>query len=272
MVAATTTPAEQGEQADAARHVAILAADGAEHPVQTNDQNQPQQQKKKEQENESTIRSLQTLPSEWDHDIAQEGGGKEEDDERYGEECELLNMRWISPSDVKSAHSVSLWELHVCREFLLAAEVNPRRLKRIVNTYQVIRSIARRMPESDDAPDGAKVGDIPAFRRFCGKLTKWVVLSECYPYRMSLLVLKIFDFEQKHHTNRLVKAHPTKSKLYSFCEEGSHENMHLDRDMPIAGVFYEHVERLVHTNDLAYSFLRLETTARSLQVSGLPVQ
>jgi hypothetical protein len=34
--------------------------------------------------------------------------------------------------------------------------------------------------------------------------------------------------------------------------------MHLDRDMPIAGVFYEHVERLVHTHDLADSFLRLD--------------
>ena len=67
------------------------------------------------------------------------------------------------------------------------------------------------MPMSEHEPDGNKVAASPQFREFCGKLIKWLVLCECYPYRMSLLVLKIFYFEQKHETNLLVEKAPTKA-------------------------------------------------------------
>merc|ERR1719183_286503 len=100
------------------------------------------------------------------------------------------------------------------------AEANPRRLKRMLNTYQVIKAVANAMPMSEDEPNGDKVAASPRFLEFCGKLIKWLILCECYPYRMSLLVLKILDFEQKHLTNYLVKSHHASSQLYSFKTPG----------------------------------------------------
>ena len=46
---------------------------------------------------------------------------------------------------------------------------------------------------------------LPGWKEFSSKLVKWVCLCELYPYRMSLLVLIVLDFEQKAAMNRLVK-------------------------------------------------------------------
>ena len=48
------------------------------------------------------------------------------------------------------------------------------------------------------------VRDLPAWTdgKFRRKLVKWTCLCECFPYRMSLLVLIVNDFEQKGQVNQ----------------------------------------------------------------------
>ena len=86
----------------------------------------------------------------------------------------------------------------------LVLESNPRRLKRVMQTFTLVTEVARRKPQSEEARD-AFIGQLPAWPAFSSKLVKWTCLCELYPYRMSLLVLLVLDFEQKSAMCRLAE-------------------------------------------------------------------
>jgi hypothetical protein len=123
--------------------------------------------------------------------------------------------------DANASHSVSAFELAVFHMFMREVDSNPRRIKRLVNTYQLVCAIARLMPLDEDDPAGPKIGEgghphSAAFSKFRGKLIKWLVLCECYPYRMSLLVLKLTDVQQMYRTNENVERHTEHARLFRY--------------------------------------------------------
>ena len=62
---------------------------------------------------------------------------------------------------------------------------------------------------------------LPGWKEFSSKLVKWTCLCELYPYRMSLLVLIVLDFEQKAAMNRL--AHRREKELRQELKRQSDE-------------------------------------------------
>ena len=73
-----------------------------------------------------------------------------------------------------------------------------------MNIFQVIVEVAKHRALSEDTPDKLVYKD-PRWHPFTAKLIKWICLCECYPYRMSLLVLIITDFAQKGALNAIVE-------------------------------------------------------------------
>ena len=51
---------------------------------------------------------------------------------------------------------------------------------------------------------------------FRPKVAKWLCLCECYPYRMSFLVLILMDFVQKEQVNRHRFTHPSRTSNYGL--------------------------------------------------------
>eukprot|EP00937_MAST-01D_sp_MAST-1D-sp2_P004761 g4761.t1 len=201
--------------------------------------------------------------------VGDEGGDERKEEKADGEDQQTpLGHLYEAGDGATTQYSVSLFETQVIQDILGRVDPNPRRLKRLINTYQVVRAVANYTPLDQNKPDGVLLGDrnakhAPRFREFCAKLIKWLVLCECYPYRMSLLVLKILDFQAMCKTNENVKGHKGagKSKLFKFvkAENGDDVGMkHLDSDLPISAIFYEHVERVVDSNRMAEKFLRLD--------------
>jgi hypothetical protein len=186
--------------------------------------------------------------------------------------------------DANASHSVSAFELAVFHMFMREVDSNPRRIKRLVNTYQLVCAIARLMPLDEDDPAGPKIGEgghphSAAFSKFRGKLIKWLVLCECYPYRMSLLVLKLTDVQQMYRTNENVERHTDHARLFRYtttatataaaaavtATSASSSAVQLDATMPIAAAFYEHAGAFVHCG-YAGQFLRLDDDAEQLSV------
>ena len=85
---------------------------------------------------------------------------------------------------------VSPHELASFEKFITEVDRNPRRLKRIVNTCQLATEVAKHIPVAEDRPEELVYKD-ERWLPFTSKLIKWLCLCECYPYRMSLLVLII---------------------------------------------------------------------------------
>ena len=107
---------------------------------------------------------------------------------------------------------VSQHEMRVFKRMCLVIEPNPRRLKRVMQTYTLISEVAKRRAVDEGQPD-VMVGKLPQWRAFTSKLVKWTCLCELYPYRMSLLVLTVTDFEQKQTVNRLAHKRNSRSTL-----------------------------------------------------------
>ena len=85
---------------------------------------------------------------------------------------------------------VSPNEVAYFKKFISEVDRNPRRLKRIVNTYQLVAEVAKHRAVAEDRPEELVYKD-ERWSPFTSKIIKWICLCECYPYRMSLLVLII---------------------------------------------------------------------------------
>eukprot|EP00854_Cymbomonas_tetramitiformis_P000402 gene402-755_t len=169
-----------------------------------------------------------------------------------------------------SAHQkVSFEELEVFTYLARALETNPRRIKRIMNTYTLITEVANNKTVSDFDP--RPISKLPAWATFRYKLIKWVCMVECYPYRMSLLVLLILDYDQRHATNTVVSTHPKKDLMFKFFCKGakipSETNDTEEEYLPVnrlpdnqllSRIFYEHVERFLYVHKQADKMMRLD--------------
>ena len=69
---------------------------------------------------------------------------------------------------------------------------------------QVINSVAHNTLVDDEDVKRGFVDKDDRWDEFRSRLIKWIILAECYPYRVSLLVLQILDREQKAMVNKSV--------------------------------------------------------------------
>jgi hypothetical protein len=80
-------------------------------------------------------------------------------------------------------------------------ECNPRSLKRILNVLQVISEVVKVMHVNDDMPVDLVV-DHELWPQLSRKIAVWVFLCEAFPYRMSFLVQRLQDLNQKVSYNK----------------------------------------------------------------------
>lgn len=85
--------------------------------------------------------------------------------------------------------------LSALQDVSLYLDPNPRKLKRIANILQLISEVAKNKPISEMTSE--KLSEAPEWSLFMVKMAKWVGLSECYPFRTSLLVQILEDMDQK---------------------------------------------------------------------------
>ena len=122
------------------------------------------------------------------------------------------------------------------------------------------------------------VGDDNKWISLRPKLAKWLCLCECYPYRMSFLVLLITDLVQKEQVNRLRRSHPSLRNGYQLVHYGrgipstadesstsaagadntSTSNLELPDNMPIVEAYFRHVERYIYSHASSKKMLSLD--------------
>jgi hypothetical protein len=125
---------------------------------------------------------------------------------------------------------------------------NPRRLKRIANILQLISEIAKVKTANEGSTE--KLEQLPGWDIFMVKLVKWIVLCECWPYRMSFMVHVLMDFEQKLGFNSIQQSRVQGSVRYH--EVAAHENE------SIGDLYTCHVEKYIYKHDGAKKFNRLD--------------
>ncbi|KAJ8605434.1 hypothetical protein CTAYLR_003312 [Chrysophaeum taylorii] len=156
----------------------------------------------------------------------------------------------------RAAHVVSSYEMDMFQLAVRHIEPNPRRLKRIVNTYQVILACVKYIRVTESHPQ--VVIDDPKWNEFQGKLIKWICLCECYPYRISLLILTLVDQQQIMATNAIAAKHPKKDVVFTYRLKDEEKVMHTDDDTPISTAFFEFAEHVVYSHELSAKLLRLD--------------
>ena len=205
---------------------------------------------------------------------------KEEKDET-GDNTEIASKDTAGMECIFASETLQLQEISIpvnfkLSEFLLPRECidtflhlahyidgNPRRIKRILNVFQVIHGLAELWPLSIYEPEKTVAKDKKIWPALCAKLIKWVCLCEMFPFRMSLLVHVVQEYAQMTAHNKLVHEERNKkagSRLFlyyqaftpSLQDEAANkdkdqtETEKLSTDMLIAELFAEKVERQLY--------------------------
>ena len=173
----------------------------------------------------------------------------------------------ISSKDT-ATNVVTETDLKLFTSLMDAVDPNPRRIKRVVNILQVINSVAHNTLVDDEDVERGFVDKDDRWDEFRSRLIKWVILAECYPYRVSLLVLQILDREQKAMVNESVElwseAERADLGLFQYRQGGrcgGADDPALDDKAVASAVFFEHVEKKVYTHRSSAKMLRLDGDA-----------
>ena len=134
-------------------------------------------------------------------------------------------------------------------------DANPRRIKRILNVILLIIQIGESKPLGEEMDpsysEENKISSHENWHMFLRKVVKWVILCECFPYRMSFLVHCLHDIEQKHLYNKSKR--PGSSLHYN--EIASFTDV---MNQSIVVFFNEHVEKYLHAIPSVAKFERLD--------------
>ena len=141
-------------------------------------------------------------------------------------------------------------------------ECNPRGMKRIVNLLQIISVLGTIRPH-DDLLSFTPIAfsQEKEWRLFLNKCVLWIVLCQYFPYRVSLLVQVLLDFDQKIRFN--AKA----SRMMDDCSNpppefayhnNSSEEPSLDEKMTIYSFYMLRVDKFVKALDKSDKFCRVD--------------
>ena len=152
-------------------------------------------------------------------------------------------------------------------------ECNPRGMKRIVNLLQIISVLGKIRPHDDHWSSAAiafseKKED---WKIFLNKCVLWIVLCQNFPYRVSLLVQVLLDFDQKKSFNANANANSMGEFAYL---NNSFKKPPLDEKMTIYRFYMLHVDKFVKALDQSDRFCRVdkdpEEFATLLQRTAVP--
>eukprot|EP01036_Dinobryon_divergens_P025794 gene25794-34378_t len=137
-------------------------------------------------------------------------------------------------------------------------ECNPRGMKRIVNLLQIIFVLGTVRPYDDQLSTVpiAFSKEKDKWERFLKKTVLWIVLCQSFPYRMSLLVQLLMDFDQKQNFN----ANATKMtdrRGFEYRNASGH-GPKLVEEMSIFRFYMLYVDKYVKAFDKADRFCRMD--------------
>ena len=95
-------------------------------------------------------------------------------------------------------------------ELLVIVSCNPRGMKRMVNLLHIIVVIGRNKPRNkySDSLAIALSGESRQWDDFLMKCVHWLFLCQNFPFRMSVLLQVLLDFEQKRQFNEIKDDNP----------------------------------------------------------------
>ncbi|CAH0371182.1 unnamed protein product [Pelagomonas calceolata] len=116
---------------------------------------------------------------------------------------------------------------------------NPRRLKRVVNVFQLAVAYAKRQMDEKDPMQTVYLD--PRWPLFALKLVKLIILCEEHPIRMSLLISQVEDAHQKAEVNSVCT-----SDMFQYLDDQHVPAKPLDSGMLLATFYYKHVDPLYY--------------------------
>ncbi len=159
----------------------------------------------------------------------------------------------------ESALLVSAAEQVTLCAFAKETEGNPRRLKRVINVFQLAVAYARRLV-LDETRQRETVFHDPRWPLFALKLVKFILLCEEHPIRMSLLISQVEDAHQKAEVNKIC----TPDMFQYLADDHQTPAKHLEPSMLLATFYYKHVDPLY------YLGIALATSCRTVTRKTLP--
>ena len=127
------------------------------------------------------------------------------------------------------------------RAFAVLSSGNPRKLKRVVNVFQLAVTYAKRLA-LDEADQQKTVYLDARWPLFACKLVKFIVLCEEHPIRMSLLISQLEDALQKAMVNEVC----TSDMFQYLADDHQTPAPRLDPSMLLATFYYKHVDPLYY--------------------------
>ena len=141
-------------------------------------------------------------------------------------------------------------------------ECNPRGMKRILNLLQIIFVLGRIRPHDDLLSLTAiAISQKKEWNRFLNKCVLWIVLCQYFPYRVSLLVQILLDFDQKISFNAKASSmmgdRPNPPRKFAYRSNSSEEPS-LDEKMTIYSFYMLHVDKFVKALNKSDKFCRVD--------------
>ena len=108
-------------------------------------------------------------------------------------------------------------------------DCNPRDMKRVINLLQIIFVLGNIKPRGGPIAFSKDKGSM--WKSFLKKCVLWIVLCQNFPYRMSLLVQVLLDFDQKQRFNANSKKLRNDSRFSYRNNTAENSEPELDDDM-----------------------------------------
>ena len=119
---------------------------------------------------------------------------------------------------------------------------NPRDMKRVINLLQIVFVLGNIKPR--DCPI-AFSKDKDKWSSFLEKSVLWIILCQNFPYRMSLLVQVLLDFDQKQNFNTNSLKLLTKVRFSYRNSSTENSQPELDEEMTIYEFYMIYVDKFV---------------------------
>lgn len=133
---------------------------------------------------------------------------------------------------------------------------NPRKIKRIINMLLLVFEVAKRKIIKVGATN-LIITELHCWTLFSRKLTLWIVLCEVYPFRMSMLVSRLIDFEQQLECNQHTM-HSSIDIFYKARAEDIHEDVQKIDEMTVSRFYFCYVESYIYTVESSRKLLRID--------------
>ena len=138
---------------------------------------------------------------------------------------------------------------------------NPRKIKRIINMLLLVFEVAKRKVIKEEVGMTMNrmvmITEHHCWTLFSRKLTLWIVLCEVYPYRMSMLVSRLIDYEQQLECNQHTM-HSSIDIFYKARAEDIHEDVKKIDEMTVSRFYFCYVESYIYTVESAKKMLRID--------------